>query len=120
MGGPASPRLSGPAHMDLSAFRPLRGGRGRRRRSAARPHPWRQSQIGLAAGRILDAQGGSGDSGIAAIAPGAGAGIRAAPERAGDLPDGAVAVLGGGVFSGTRRPAGRLDVAFRKYTATED
>ena len=49
-----------------------------------------------------------GIPGIAAIAPGAGAGIRAAAERAGDLPDGAVPGLGGRLFSGARRPAGDL------------
>ena len=43
---------------------------------------------------------------IAAVAPGAGAGIRAAIERAGDLPDGAVSGLGRGLFPGARRPAG--------------
>jgi len=108
VGGPASPRGSGATRMGLCGIRP-RAGRCRRRCSrTARPHPWSQSQIGVAAGHILDAQGGSGDSGIAAVAPGAGAGIRAALERAGDFFDGAFPGLGGGAFSGARHPAGRL------------
>ena len=54
-----------------------------------------QSGDRLAARCGLDAEGGSGDTGVAAAAPGAGGGIRVAAERAGDLPDGGVARLGG-------------------------
>ena len=108
MGGPASPRLSAHRGWGYAAIRPRAGGCRRRGRGAARARAWRRSQNGMAAGRVLAAQGGPGDSGLAAVAPGAGAGIRAAVERAGDLPDGAVPGLGGGLFSGARRPAGRL------------
>ena len=68
----------------------------------------RRTQDGVAARRAVGAQGGSGHSGLAAIAPGAGAGIRPAVERAGDLPDGAVSRLRRRLFPGTRRPAGDL------------
>src|SRR2546430_10522059 len=108
MGGTASVRVQGGSLVDLrivgpwAARRLLGGGH------TACARPWRQSQIGVVARHILDVQGGSGDSGIAAVAPGAGAGIRAALERAGDLPDGVVSGFGSHVFSGTRRPAGRL------------
>src|SRR6266480_3665606 len=108
MGGPASPRRSGATWMDLRAIRPRFGGRRRGRGDTARPHVWHESKIGVAAGHLLDAQGGPGHSGIAAVAPGAGAGIRTAVERAGDFPDGAVSRRGVRVFPGTRRPAGHL------------
>src|SRR3984957_7938584 len=108
MGGAASPRVSCPARLGLRLIRPRAGGRRRRRRHPACPRPWRRSEIGVASRRHLDGQGGPGDSRIAAVAPGAGAGIRAAAERAGDFPDGAVTRLGGAVFPGARRAAGRL------------
>src|ERR1700730_5100504 len=105
---PASPRLSDAAWMGLWVIRPRAGGRRRRPGGTARPRPRRESQNGMAAGHILDVQGGPGNSGTTAVAPGAGAGIRAAVERAGDLSDGAVSRLGVRVFPGTRRPAGQL------------
>src|ERR1700681_1145514 len=108
MGGPASPCFSGAARMELPDIRAWAGGRRRRRRRAARHDPWRESENRVADRRVLDVQGGSGGSGIAPVAPGAGAGIRAAGKRAGDFPDGAVRGLGSRAFSGTRRPAGRL------------
>ena len=80
----------------------------RRGRDAARAGVRRRSQDGLAAGVLVGAQGGPGHSGTAAIAPGAGAGIRPAAERAGDFPDGAVSGLGRGLFPRARRPAGHL------------
>src|SRR5882672_11088649 len=96
MGGPASPRLYDATRIGLSDIRPRAGGRRGRHGDTARDHPWCESQDGLAAGRVLGAEGGPGYSGIAAVAPGAGAGIRTAAERAGDLPDGAVSRLSGG------------------------
>src|SRR5471032_2602333 len=108
MDRPASPRRSDAAWMGLCAIRPRAGGRRRRPGGTARPRPRRESQNGVAAGHILDVQGGPGNSGTTAIAPGVGPGIRAAVQRAGDLPDGAVSRLGVGVFPGTRRPAGHF------------
>ncbi len=67
-----------------------------------------QSRDRLAARCSLDTEGGSRDTGVAAAAPGAGGGIRVVAERAGDLPDGVVALLGGDALAGTRRPAGSL------------
>src|SRR6266851_1686917 len=108
MGSAASPRRSDAAWMGLCFIRPRAGGRRRRPGGTARPRPRRESQNGVAARHIVDVQGGPGNSGTTAIAPGAGAGIRAAVERAGDLSDGAVSRLGVRVFPGTRRPAGQL------------
>src|SRR3981081_8398 len=108
MGGPASPSLYGAARIGLRDIRPRAAGRRRRRGDTARDHPWRESEDRLAVGCVLDAEGGPGHSGIAATAPGAGAGIRTTAERAGDLPDGAVPRLGGGALPGTRGAAGRV------------
>ena len=67
-----------------------------------------RAQDGVAAQHPLGAQGRSGHPGAAAVAPRAGAGIRAAAERARDLPDGGVSGVGRGIFPGTRRAAGDL------------
>src|SRR6266436_1688411 len=108
MAGPASPRLSGATWMELRDIRPRPGGRRRRPGRAGRHDSWGQCENCLAARHLLDVQGGSRDSGLAAVAPGAGAGIGAAVERAGDFPDGVVPGRGVRVFPGTRRPAGHL------------
>src|SRR6201989_2587375 len=93
MGGPASPRFSRPARLELRVFGARSGGCLRRGRGAAGACLWRQSEDGLAVRRFLDAQGGAGDSGAAAVAPGSGGGIGPAAERAGDLLDGALSGL---------------------------
>ncbi len=108
MGGAAAPCLRVATRLGLRAVGPWAGGCRCGASRPARAGARRRSQIGVAAGRIVGAQGGSGRARAAAIAPGAGSGIRAALERAGDLPDGAVARLGGGILPGTRRPAGDL------------
>src|SRR5580704_12937282 len=90
VGGPAAPPLSGASRMELRVIGPRVGGSRRRARGAASHDAGHQLKNGVATQRVVDAQGGAGDSGPATIAPGAGAGIRTHPERAGDLPDGAV------------------------------
>src|SRR6266576_2858993 len=58
--------------MELRDIRPRPRGRRGRRRRAARHDARREFENGLAAGRVLGAEGGSGGAGIAAVAPGAG------------------------------------------------
>ena len=108
MGGPAAPCRSGRTRAGLRVFRPRAGGRRRRHRGSDRPDVRRQSQDRVAARRAVAPEGDPRHSRIAPVAPGASAGVRAAVERAGDLPDGAVSGLGSGVLFRARRAAGDL------------
>ncbi len=108
MAGAAAPHGAARTAVALRALQQRNRRRDWCRCRAGRPHLRRRAPDGMAACRSVDAQGRSRHSRPAAIAPGAGRRIRPAVERAGHLPDGAVAGLGRGLFPGARRPAGHL------------
>ena len=99
VGGPASPCQPGAPRSRLRVLRPRAGRRRRRTRRPGRPALGRRSEDGVAIGGAVALEGHPRRSRLAAVAPGAGAGIGTAAERAGDLPDGAVPGFGGSLLS---------------------